>query len=155
MAVNAEVQTLPRRGITLSPLGLTVLSVVLTGTIVMGVLVGRWTAPSTTGVQQAQIAAPGWVADANAAGYSGHLGFSAPIPVTGSDAWVPEAAAAGYTGRVGFSTETGFTGRLGFTTPTGYTGRLGFTTPDQGPASGWEGAAKDAGYTGHLGVNAG
>ncbi len=138
MAVNAEVQTLPRRGIMLSPLGMAVLSVLLAATVVMGVLVGRWTAPSTTKVQQAEIAAPGWLAEANAAGFTGRLGFAAPIEVTGSDSWVAEAQAAGYTGRLGFAT--------------GFTGRLGFSTPIQGPASGWEGAAKDAGFTGRLGT---
>ena len=127
----------------LSPLGVMVASVILAAAIVMGVLVGRWTAPSTSNVQQAEISAPAWAAEANAAGFTGRLGFSAPIPVTGSDAWVADARAAGFTGRLGFSTEAG------------YTGRLGFTTPVQGPASGWEGAARDAGFTGHLGFTTG
>jgi len=105
-----------------------VLSVLLAAAVVTGVLVGRWTAPSTTKVQQAEIAAPGWLAEANSAGFTGRLGFSAPIEVTGSDSWVAEARAAAYTGR------------------------LGFTTPIQGPASGWEGAAKDAGFSGRLGT---
>jgi len=120
-----------------------VLTVMITAAVVMGVLVGRWTAPSATRSQQAAITAPGWVAEANSAGYTGRLGFSAPLPVTGSDEWAAEASAAG------------FTGRLGFSTTAGYTGRLGFTTPVQGPASGWEGAAKDAGFTGRLGFTTG
>ena len=138
MAVNAEVQTLPRRGTMLSPLGLIVLSVMITAAVVMGVLVGRWTAPSATQVQRGEIAAPGWAAEANSAGFTGRLGFTAPLEVTGSDAWAAEARAAGFTGRLGFTT--------------GFTGRLGFNTPIQGPASGWEGAARDAGYTGGLGT---
>lgn len=64
MAANAEVQTLSRRGISLSPLGLIVLAVMLAAAIVMGVLLGRWTAPSTSRVQQAEIAAPGSAAGA-------------------------------------------------------------------------------------------
>ena len=130
MAVSAEVQTLQRRGTTLSPLGVMVLSVILAAAVVMGVLVGRWTAPSTTR-SQAEVTAPGWATEANSAGYTGRLGFSAPLPVTGSDEWAAESGEAGFTGR------------------------LGFITPIQGPASGWEGAARDAGYTGHLGTNAG
>jgi hypothetical protein len=64
MAVRGEVQSLPRRGITLSPLRLVLLSVLLTAAGVMGVLVGRWTAPSTTGTHRAEIIAPGWAAEA-------------------------------------------------------------------------------------------
>ncbi|MDP9343395.1 MAG: hypothetical protein M3Q23_15145 [Actinomycetota bacterium] len=63
MDVNAEVQTLPRRGITLSPLGMIVLSVMLAATLVIGVLVGRWTAPSTTRADEAAITAPGSAAN--------------------------------------------------------------------------------------------
>ncbi|MDP9341906.1 MAG: hypothetical protein M3Q23_07330 [Actinomycetota bacterium] len=138
MAVNAQVQTLPRRGVPLSPLGMVVLSVMLAAAVVMGVLVGRWTAPSTTAGQQAAITAPGWAAEANSAGFTGRLGFEAPLQVIGSDGWQADAEAAGFTGRLGFAT--------------GFTGRLGFSTPIQGPASGWEGAAKDAGFTGRLGT---
>jgi hypothetical protein len=129
MAVNAEVQTFPRRGITLSPLGLILMTMVVAAAVVTGVLVGRATAPSTTKAQQAAIAAPRWEAVANSAGYRGRLGFTAPVEVTGSNAWVPAATQAGFTGR------------------------LGFTTPIQGPPSGWEQAAKDAGYTGRLGTS--
>jgi hypothetical protein len=128
MAVNAEVQTLPRRGITPSPVGMVVMTVLLAVAVVIGVFVGRATAPSTSKAQ-AQIAAPGWAARADSAGYTGRLGFTAPVEVTGSNAWVPAAIDAGFTSR------------------------LGFTTPIQGPASGWEGPAKDAGYTGRLGTS--
>ena len=129
MAVNAEVQTFPRRGITLSPLGLILMTMVVAAAVVIVVLVGRATAPSTTKAQQAEVTAPGWVADAQSAGFTGRLGFSAPVQVTGSNAWVPAATQAGFTGR------------------------LGFTTPIQGPPSGWEGPAKAAGYTGRLGTS--
>jgi hypothetical protein len=137
MAVNAEVQALPRRG--MSPFSVGIAALVLAGAMVMGLLIGRWTAPSATPLQQARVAAPGWVADAHSSGYSGHLGFEAPAPITGSVDWVPAAI------------DAGFTGRLGFTT--GFTGRLGFSTPDRGAPSGWENSAKDAGYTGRLGTS--
>jgi hypothetical protein len=130
MAVNAEVQTFPRRGITLSPLGLILMTMVLAAAVVIGLLVGRATAPSTTKAQ-AQVTAPGRVAQAHSAGNTGRLGFGAPWQVTGGAAWVPAAIEAGFTGP------------------------LGFTTPIQGPPSGWEQAAKDAGYTGRLGTSGG
>ncbi|SRR6266568_4400326 len=58
MAVNSEVQPLLRRGIVLTPLWMAALALMLSAAVVMGVLVGRWTAPSTTGLRQAEIAAP-------------------------------------------------------------------------------------------------
>jgi hypothetical protein len=67
IAVSGGVQTLPGRRIRF-PVGLMLLSVLLTAGV-MGALVGRWTAPSTTGAQRSGLTAPGgeayvpWVTD--------------------------------------------------------------------------------------------
>ncbi len=135
MAVNAEVQALPRRG--MSPFSLGIAALVLAGAMVMGLLIGRWTAPSIARGHVATAVAPAWAGEAQDAGYTGRLGFSAPAEITGTDEWVPAAIDAGFTGRIGFST--------------GFTGRLGFSTPTTGQPSGWESSARDAGYTGRLG----
>jgi hypothetical protein len=80
MAISREVQTHHGRGIILSPLGLLLLSVILTTAVVMGALIGRWTAPSTSAAQRAKIIAPAsggavfvpGVTDFPASGSAGH-----------------------------------------------------------------------------------
>jgi len=83
MAIG-DLQAVPRRGITLSPLGLVLLSVMLTAAVVLGALVGRWTAPSTTAAPRARILAPGSGANADPAGFTSRQGWS-----TGVGAFVP------------------------------------------------------------------
>jgi hypothetical protein len=93
MAVNAEVQTLPRKGTSLSPFGMLVLSVMLAAAVVMGVLVGRWTAPSTAQVRQAEITAPGWTGEASATNGEAYVPGVTDFPSFGStrqaDPYVP------------------------------------------------------------------
>jgi hypothetical protein len=86
MAISREVQTLHRRGIILSPLALILLSVILTTAVVMGALIGRWTAPSTSAAQHAKIIAP---VSGGAAFVPGVTDFPAIGSAGHADAFVP------------------------------------------------------------------